>query len=103
MPKEAKESVNESTVKEPTLAAQDLPLPVETTKIIVTPAPKVVAIRHVQRTLAAMTRPDGAVGADDLNKYLGQWFELGWTLFSVHTLGVAPEGTNLLYILVQYA
>lgn len=63
---------------------------------------QVKAIRYVQRTVAQTTNGTGALSQDDLGKYLSTLFEQGWNLYSVFMLGVSPEGTNILHVLVKY-
>lgn len=66
---------------------------------------KVVApesdVHHMVRRVGLMSRPDGTRSVDEVDADVRVWLQAGYRLAFVQTLGMEPNGVNILYIFVK--
>ena len=60
-------------------------------------------IHHVVRTIGVQATPGGAVTGGEADDYIRGYLRNGYRLAFVQSLGMTPEGIQVLYILIRDA
>lgn len=60
-------------------------------------------VHHIVRKIGVQETPGGAITGDQADAYLRTWMQAGYKLAFVNTLGLEPDGVNILYILTKNA
>lgn len=60
-------------------------------------------IHHVVRKVGVQSMPDGTITGAEADAYLRTWLQSGYRLAFVQSLGIEPNGVNILYILIKDA
>ena len=57
-------------------------------------------VKHIVRVISSGAPINGAVAVGEVNEYLAEQYEQGYSLFGTHFLGIQPEGYAMMWILV---
>lgn len=60
-------------------------------------------IHHVVRKVGVSAMEDGTITGEQADAYLRGWLQNGYRLAFVQSLGIEPNGVNILYILIKDA
>jgi hypothetical protein len=58
-------------------------------------------VHHMIRRVGSTGRPDGTKSADEVDNDVRIWLQAGYRLAFVQSLGLEPNGVNILYIFVK--
>jgi len=69
-------------------------------KVVVDGLPNVKQIiRYISKQFA--NPQEGHYSVGEIDAYISEWMDRGYTLFNTHYIGEAPEGYGVLYVLVR--
>ncbi len=58
-----------------------------------------VPVKHIVRVVSSGAPINGAVAVGEVEEYLAEQYERGYSLFGTHFLGIQPEGYAMMWIL----